>query len=84
MVDHPQMEILIEGHTDNVGDEMALMSLSLDRARAIRDYLIFQGVSKERMRIVGKGATEALFQNRTESGRQKNRRVEVLMINHEL
>lgn len=84
MVDHPQMEILIEGHTDNVGDELALLNLSLDRARAIRDYLIFQGVSKDRMRIVGKGATEALFQNRTEKGRQKNRRVEVMMINHEL
>ncbi len=81
---NPHMEILIEGHTDNVGDEMALMNLSLDRARAIRDYLIFQGVHKERMRIVGKGATQALFENRTEQGREKNRRVEVIMINYEL
>ncbi len=84
MADHPHMEILIEGHTDNVGDEMALMDLSLDRARAIRNYLLFQGISKERMRIVGKGATEALFPNRTEKDRQKNRRVEVMMINYEL
>jgi outer membrane protein OmpA-like peptidoglycan-associated protein len=84
MIEHPQMEILIEGHTDNVGDEMALINLSLERARAIRDYLIFQGVSKSRMHIIGKGATEALFPNRTESGRQKNRRVEVMMINHDI
>ncbi len=84
MVEHPNMEIIIEGHTDNVGDEEALMNLSLERARAIRDYLIFQGISKERMRITGKGATKALFENRTEKGRQKNRRVEVMMINYDI
>lgn len=84
MVEHPNMEIIIEGHTDNVGDEEALMNLSLERARAIRDYLLFQGISKERMRITGKGATQALFENRTENGRQKNRRVEVMMINYDI
>lgn len=81
MIEHPEIEILIEGHTDNVGDELALIDLSLQRAEAIRDYLVFQGIQKERMQIIGKGSTQALFQNSSERGREKNRRVEVTMIN---
>jgi len=77
---YPTMEILIEGHTDNVGDEAALLDLSLKRAEAIRGYLLHKGISEDRMQVVGRGATRALFQNSTESGREKNRRVEITMI----
>jgi outer membrane protein OmpA-like peptidoglycan-associated protein len=76
----PTMEILIEGHTDNVGDEAALIDLSLQRAEAIRDYLIHKGISADRMQVAGRGATQALFRNTTESGREKNRRVEITVI----
>jgi outer membrane protein OmpA-like peptidoglycan-associated protein len=80
MSTQPNLEVLIEGHTDNVGDEAALLDLSLHRAEAIRDYLVHKGISGERMQVAGRGATRALFQNSTESGREKNRRVEVTMI----
>lgn len=76
----PTMEILIEGHTDNVGDEAALLDLSLQRAEAIKRYLFHKGISEERMQVAGRGATRALFHNNTESGREKNRRVEITMI----
>ena len=81
MIEHPSMEILIEGHTDNVGDELALENLSLQRAEAIRDYLVHEGIDLNRMQVIGKGATEPISTNRLEIGRQKNRRVEITMIN---
>ena len=74
------MEILIVGHTDNVGDELALVHLSLERAEAIRDYLLHEGIEANRMQVIGKGATEPISTNRLEIGRQKNRRVEITMI----
>lgn len=80
MDEHPEMKILIEGHTDNVGDELALVNLSLHRAEAIRDYLIHQGIAGHRMQVVGMGATKPLFNNSSESGRAKNRRVEISVI----
>ena len=43
-------------------------------------YLLHKGISEERMQVAGRGATRALFQNSTESGREKNRRVEITMI----
>lgn len=81
MTEHPSMEILIEGHTDNVGDELALENLSLQRAEAIRDFLVYEGIDVNRMQVIGKGATEPISTNRLEIGRQKNRRVEITMIN---
>jgi len=80
MTDHPTLEILIEGHTDNVGDEAALVDLSLQRAEAIRDYLVHQGISVDRIQIAGRGATEALYGNTSESSRARNRRVEISVI----
>jgi outer membrane protein OmpA-like peptidoglycan-associated protein len=80
MLDNPTLEILIEGHTDNVGDEAALIDLSMDRALAIKGYLVHQGIDGDRMQVAGKGATEPLYQNGTESGREKNRRVEITLL----
>ncbi len=80
MKDHPDMEIMIEGHTDNIGDEAALIELSLQRADAIRKYLVHQGIEEQRMQISGMGATKPQFQNFTESQREKNRRVEISIL----
>jgi outer membrane protein OmpA-like peptidoglycan-associated protein len=80
MVDNPSLEILIEGHTDNVGDETALIDLSLQRAEAIRNYLVNKGIEKGRMQVSGLGATRPLVQNTSESGRERNRRVEISII----
>ena len=80
MNEHSSMEIVIEGHTDNVGDEVALIDLSLLRAEAIRDYLVHHGIAQERMQVTGKGATEPISRNNQEAGREKNRRVEISII----
>lgn len=80
MLDHPNLEILIVGHTDNVGDEAALFDLSLQRAEAVRDYLVHEGISESRIAVAGKGSSEPLTPNGTESGRERNRRVEITLL----
>lgn len=77
---HPKLEIEIEGHTDNVGDEAALMELSLNRAKAIRAQLVVSGVEENRILVRGYGASKPLNGNTTERERQKNRRVEIRLI----
>jgi outer membrane protein OmpA-like peptidoglycan-associated protein len=77
MKQNAQMEILVKGHTDNVGDEAALIQLSEQRASAVKDYLVFHGINPARIRIRGLGATEPIHDNEFESGREKNRRVEI-------
>lgn len=80
MEKHPTLEILIEGHTDNVGDEIALINLSEQRAAAVRDYLVAKGIERERISIKGLGATRPRSNNDTEEGREKNRRVEISIL----
>lgn len=80
MQQNPAMEILIEGHTSNEGDELALIELSEQRASAIRDYLVQKGIDVKRIKIRGMGATKPIHSNDTESGREKNRRVEIEII----
>lgn len=77
---NPSMEIVIEGHTDNVGDEVALINLSEQRAAAVRDYLVHHGIATTRVQVSGLGATKPIHLNDTESGREKNRRVEIRII----
>ena len=52
-----QIKILIEGHTDNVGDPSALMKLSEQRAKGIKEYLVFKGIETERIETKGMGAS---------------------------
>lgn len=82
MRSHPTLEIRIEGHTDNVGDELALIDLSEQRAAAVRDYLVERSIEKDRIKILGLGATRPIRENLTEGGREKNRRVEIKIIKH--
>jgi outer membrane protein OmpA-like peptidoglycan-associated protein len=74
---NPGMEIMIIGHTDNVGDDGALVELSLRRAEAVQEYLELKGIAAERLQVRGMGASKPLYDNATENGRQKNRRVEI-------
>lgn len=75
--DNPEIKIRINGHTDNVGDPGLNKQLSLERAGSVRDFLVEQGVNFESLRISGWGGTRPLASNATESGRAKNRRVEL-------
>lgn len=70
-------DIVIEGHTDNVGEAAYNQRLSEKRAYSVEDYIASQGVSKGRVRIKGYGEQQPLNGNQTEEQRQMNRRVEV-------
>jgi outer membrane protein OmpA-like peptidoglycan-associated protein len=72
--------IEIGGHTDNVGKPASNLKLSLDRANAVRDYLIGKGINPERLTAKGYGMTEPIAENNTEEGRAQNRRTEVKIL----
>jgi OOP family OmpA-OmpF porin len=76
--DEQKMEIA--GHTDNVGKDADNMKLSLQRAEAVRSYLIKKGIKAERIIAKGYGATEPVAGNDSEEGRQKNRRTEARLL----
>jgi outer membrane protein OmpA-like peptidoglycan-associated protein/Tol biopolymer transport system component len=78
--DNPDVSIEISGHTDNLGDNNANFTLSLNRANAVRDYLIKLGIKQERMLANGYGSVRPLFPNDSEFNRQLNRRTEYRII----
>lgn len=69
--------IMIEGHTDNVGETSYNQTLSEKRANSVQEYLATQGVSKTRVTAKGYGEQQPLNGNLTDGERQTNRRVEV-------
>ena len=75
--EHPDTNILIEGHTDNTGKEAYNMKLSKRRAESVKDYLTSLGVDSNRLEVTAFGEEMPIASNDTEEGRQKNRRVEV-------
>jgi outer membrane protein OmpA-like peptidoglycan-associated protein len=72
-------KIVIEGHTDSTGSEETNRELSLKRATAVRDELIAQGVSSDRVSVEGFGASRPIADNSTQAGRANNRRVEIVI-----
>ena len=77
MVDLPDTDITIYGHTDNIGTAAANEKVSLQRAEAVEKYLKSCGIAKERMTAEGKSFTMPVASNDTEAGRAQNRRVEI-------
>ena len=75
-IENPSFIIEVQGHTDNTGKADKNMTLSQDRANAVRDYLIGKGVPAERMTARGYGQDKPIADNSTKAGRAKNRRVE--------
>ncbi|PLK42195.1 OmpA family protein [Emticicia sp. TH156] len=72
--------ILVGGHTDNVGAENYNLKLSEKRANAVAGFLSNNGVKRTRMSVIGYGESTPLVDNTTESGRDKNRRVELAIV----
>lgn len=72
----PSVNIEISGHTSSEGDEAFNQKLSLDRAQAVKDWLIQAGTSADRITIRGAGPSEPISDNKTNAGREKNRRIE--------
>lgn len=69
--------LLIVGHTDWIGSETYNQGLSMRRALSAANYIISQGISRDRIDTEGRGEYEPIADNETEEGRQLNRRVEV-------
>jgi outer membrane protein OmpA-like peptidoglycan-associated protein len=76
MIANPNVQVVITGHTDNVGSEKANQVLSLKRAQAVKNWLVKKGIASNRMRTVGKGENEPVASNETNEGRAENRRIE--------
>ena len=76
---HPGLMLDVEGHTDNVGSEDYNQRLSEQRGSAVRDYLMQAGMPASSVTTRGFGETQPLASNDTASGRQQNRRVELVI-----
>ena len=74
----PAMKVEVGGHTDNVGTPEANQKLSQERAQAVMAALVQRGIKADRMTAKGYGQTTPIADNRTEEGRGKNRRVELV------
>ncbi len=77
----PDREVLVEGFTDNTGKEDYNLDLSQRRAESVRDELAGNGVEANRIVADGLGMAFPVVSNETQEGRDKNRRVEVLILN---
>lgn len=78
--ENKSMTIEISGHTDNVGNDANNMKLSSDRALAVLQWLLNNGIDKTRLTSKGYGETKPIGDNNTEEGKQQNRRVEFTII----
>ncbi len=76
---HPGLNLQVEGHTDSVGSDDFNQGLSEHRAAAVKDFLIEQGVPGSSVTARGFGKTEPVASNDTSEGRQRNRRVEIVV-----
>lgn len=75
--DRAEQRVVIEGHTDNVGNRDANLRLSRARADAVRAYFIAKGIAASRLTSVGLGPDQPIAPNDTEEGRAKNRRIQL-------
>jgi len=76
----PAVRIEVGGHTDDVGNDAANQKLSEQRANAVRDFLIKQGIDGSRVVAKGYGETKPVTTNETDEGRALNRRTEVTVL----
>lgn len=74
---NPEVNIILEGHTDNTGSDRINDPLSISRANAAKAYLVKKGIAVSRMETIGYGSKNPLVENTTPQGRARNRRVDV-------
>lgn len=82
--DKSKADVLLEGHTDNVGSESYNRTLSERRAEVVRQALLTRGVPEARVKAAGLGMSQPLAPNDTETGRRLNRRVEIIVLGEKL
>ncbi len=77
---YPEAEVIIEGHTDNIGDEEFNKWLSMARAQSVKQWLIdHAGIDEFRLHVNALGQSKPKYSNNTAEGRRRNRRVEVII-----
>jgi outer membrane protein OmpA-like peptidoglycan-associated protein len=76
---HPGLNLAVEGYTDTVGTDEINMTLSQKRAETVRSYLLEQGLADANVTAQGFGKSSPVADNSTPAGRQKNRRVEIVV-----
>ena len=78
-IEYPKTAILAQGHTDSTGSEQHNQDLSERRAKAVSNYLVGRGVDGTRITSLGYGEGNPVASNESDSGRQQNRRVDLLL-----
>jgi outer membrane protein OmpA-like peptidoglycan-associated protein len=78
--ENPEIKVEISGHTDNVGGDAYNLELSDNRAKAVVEHLVSQGIAKERLIYKGYGESQPIASNDIPEGRQENRRTEFKII----
>jgi outer membrane protein OmpA-like peptidoglycan-associated protein len=79
VIAHTGLHLEVEGHTDSVGNDEYNQKLSENRAGAVRNYLVQQGIAENAIVSRGLGKTQPVATNDTTEGRQQNRRVELVL-----
>jgi len=79
LIAYPSLNIQVGGYTDNVGGDDMNQKLSENRAGAVRDYLVVQGVTSNSVSSIGYGNSQPVASNDNSAGRQENRRVELVV-----
>lgn len=80
LAEYEQTIVEVAGHTDSVGTDAVNQRLSEQRANSVGNYLIGQGLRRERFELVGFGKQYPIADNSTEQGRAQNRRVEIRVV----
>ncbi len=77
--EYPKTAVVVQGHTDDTGSEEHNQSLSERRATSVKGYLVNRGVDPDRLSAIGYGEGYPVTANDSESGRQQNRRVDIML-----
>lgn len=80
LLQEPEMDVLIEGHTDNTGSEAQNWELSLHRAMSVCKELELRGFPAHRMTVAGRGSYAPIAPNTTKEGQAQNRRTEIILV----
>lgn len=81
--EYPDSNVLVEGHTDSAGSESYNLTLSKNRAQAVTAFLVDEGLDRNRFDTKWFGEAQPKYDNDTEEGRAKNRRVELAIVANE-
>ncbi|MGP9790463.1 OmpA family protein [Roseinatronobacter sp. NSM] len=83
LVNYPRSDVIVVGHTDNVGAAAYNQGLSERRAASVAQVLRSAGVASNRIQTIGRGLTQPVADNSSAAGRQQNRRVEIFIRPHQ-